>query len=148
MSEQFRSLRHLVSHVDEQVRIYTQLQAAIAQVSGLLDSLPEKQREVEALNTKIAEAQKKISDLTDAHQVTVEQVRKQRQELQALVQKEQQERVTAREAFKAEQQRWALEITEARETVADLTRQIGQKKNDLSTLQQELDSTVKAVLRR
>lgn len=148
MSEQFRSLRHLTSHVDDQVRVYTQLQEAIRSVGGILDSLPEKKRELEALQEQATEVRKKTADQEAAQQLLMENFRKQRQENQALLQKEQQERVGAREAFRLEQQTWKQEIEQTRSTLADLQREIDRKRGEAETLEKELASTVKAVLRR
>lgn len=148
MSDEFRSLRHLTTHVDEQVRIFTQLQEAIKKVGSLLDSLPETRRERDALDQQIAENKKKLADQAEAQRVLVEQFRKQRQETQALVQKEQQERVTAREAYRLEQQAHVRTVEDARAQLAELQREIERKKGEVETLEKELASTVKAVLRR
>ena len=148
MSEQFRSLRHLTVHVEEQIRIYTQLQDAIRQVSGLLDSLPEKERHLKETEEKLLAAQKKIIDAEAAQLVLLQGFKQQRQELQEIVHKEQQDRNAAREAFKTEQHGWHTEIQGSRSTLSDLQRQIVGKRDELQTLQRELDSTVKAVLRR
>ena len=148
MSESFRSLRHLTTHVDQQVQTYTQLQEAIRSVGSLLDSLPEKKKGLEALELKIDEAKKKLTDQEEAQKILVEQFRKQRHENQALLQKEQQERVTARDAYRLEVQEHAREIALARNTLADLNREIDRKRGEAETLEKELASTVKAVLRR
>lgn len=148
MSEQFRSLRHLTTHVDQQVQTYTQLQEAIRSVGSLLDSLPEKKKELEALDARIEEQTRKIADQDAAQQIVVEQFRKQRQENQAQLQKEQQERVTAREAYRLEVQEHTRELALVRNTLAELNREIDRKRGEAETLEKELASTVKAVLRR
>lgn len=148
MSEQFRSLRHLTTHVDQQVQTYTQLQEAIRSVGSLLDSLPEKKKELEALELKIEETNKKLTDQDEAQKILVEQFRKQRRDNAEVLQKEQQERVTAREAYRLEVQEHSREIALARNTLADLNREIDRKRGEAETLEKELASTVKAVLRR
>lgn len=148
MSEQFRNLRHLTTHVDEQVRIYTQLQEAIRSVGGILDALPEKKKEIEVLDMKADEIRKTCADQDAAQQVIAENFRLQRRENQALLQKEQQERVGAREAFRLEQQTWRQETEQARALLADLQREIERRRGEAATLEKELASTVKAVLRR
>lgn len=148
MSEQFKNLRHLTHHVDEQVRIYTQLQEAIRSVGSILDSLPEKKKEVEALEAAAEDLRKRMVDQEAAQQLLIENFRKQRQENQAILQKEQQERVGAREAFRLEQQVWRQETEQARSILADIHREIERKRGEAETLEKELASTVKAVLRR
>lgn len=148
MSEHFKSLRHLTSHVDEQVRIYSQLQAAISTVGSILDTLPEKKRELEAVEAKIVEAQQQIVERQNAQQVMVEQFRASRQETAALVKIEQQERVTQREAWRLEAMERQKEIQAARQELADIHKQIVTARGEAETLEKELASTVKAVLRR
>lgn len=148
MSEQFRSLRHLTTHVDEQVRIFTQLQEAIGQVGSLLDQLPERKKELEAVEQQITSAKLKITHTEEAQHLLVETFRKQRQDTAELVKKEQQERVTARESWRLEVQEHHREMALARQTLADVQREIDKKRLDAATLEQELASTVKAVLRR
>ena len=148
MSDQFRSLRHLTQHVDEQARIYSQLQEAIASVSGLLDRLPEKQRELTELEAKLAEVTQKTAEAAAAQRVLAEQTLKQRRDMQALLQKEQQERVTAREAFRLEAQTHHQELQALRNTLADLQREIDRRRGEADTLEKELASTVSKVLRR
>jgi predicted nucleic acid-binding Zn-ribbon protein len=148
MSEQFRSLRHLTAYVDQEHARFAQLKDAIAQVSGLIDSLPERKREVEALKQQADEWQQKIAKLEEGHKLLMDQCRNQRAETQGLIQKEQQERMTAREAFKTEQQQWQSTVAKAREELNSVQREIQQKSNELERLQQDLAATVKAVLRR
>lgn len=147
MSESFRSFRHLTAYVEQQYQTFAQLKDAIAQVSGLLDAIPEKERELAALEAKATEWQAKIDTLKEGHALTMEQCRKQRKDMQEVLQKEQQERITAREAYKAEQAQWQLAIGKAREELAELQRTITQRKTEQDTLDAQLASTVKAVLR-
>lgn len=148
MSEQFRNLRHLTAHVEEQKRIFCQLSDAITSVSALLDSIPEKERQVRELDERIAVGTKKLAEQDEAHRVMAAQFRQQRHETAELVKKEQQERVTARESFRLEQQSHRRELEKAEQELAGTIRQIGQKQGELETLEKELASTVKAVLRR
>jgi chromosome segregation ATPase len=148
MSEQFRSLRHLTVYVDQEVSRFLQLQEAIKQVGGLLDSLPERTREVEALKQQAEAWQQKIGTLEDNHKLLMDQCRNQRAETQQLIQKEQQERMAARETFKQEQAQWQGTIGRAREELNEVQRAIQQKKSELDRLEQDLAATVKAVLRR
>jgi chromosome segregation ATPase len=148
MSEQFRSLRHLTVYVDQEVSRFLQLQEAIKQVGGLLDSLPERTREVEALKQQAEAWQQKIGTLEDNHKLLMDQCRNQRAETQGLIQKEQQERMAARETFKQEQAQWQGTIGRAREELNEVQRAIQQKKSELDRLEQDLAATVKAVLRR
>lgn len=148
MSEQFKGLRHFTTRVDNEVQQWTQLQWAIAQVSSLLDSLPEKRREVEALAAEADAMAKKIEQAKEAHAVLMEQCLTQRRETQAQLQKEQQERVSLRETFRIEQQQHQVEKARSREELNDIQRQITQKKGELERLEQDLQATVKAVLRR
>lgn len=147
MSESFRSFRHLTAYVEQQYQTFAQLKDAIGQVSGLLDAIPEKERELAALEAKATEWQAKIDTLKEGHALTMEQCRKQRKDMQEVLQKEQQERITAREAYKAEQAQWQLAIGKAREELAELQRTITQRKTEQDTLDAQLASTVKAVLR-
>jgi len=117
-------------------------------VGSILDLLPERKKELDALEVTIGEAKQKLKDSETAQQVLVENFRKQRQETQAVLQKEQQERVTARESWRLEAQTRQQEIAVARNELADVQRQIEQKKSEAETLEKELASTVKAVLRR
>jgi chromosome segregation ATPase len=148
MSEQFRSLRHLTVYVDQEVSRFLQLQEAIKQVGGLLDSLPERTREVEALKQQAEAWQQKIVTLEENHKLLMDQCRNQRAETQQLIQKEQQERMAARETFKSEQVQGKVLVARLRDEQNKLERDIEQKKNELERLDQELESAVKSALRR
>ena len=148
MSESFRSIRHLTAYVDQEVTRFTQLQDAIKTASAILDSLPEKERQVREAVEKLAEIELKIGTAQGTHETLLYSFKKQRQEMADLVQKEQQERVTAREAFKDEQHQWRGQIEGLRKTLHGLEQEIQAKKQEIANLEEGLASTVKAVLRR
>lgn len=146
MSERFPSIRHLAGYVESQLTQFQQLKMAVDEVLTSLDLLEDRRRQLADCESKITDTQARWRETKESYDHFVANLTEQRQAVQALLTKEQQQRVQARDDFDAQRREWQEERTEMAAVLQQLEQEITAKREELDRLRESLEATVNAAL--
>jgi len=144
----FPSIRHLANYVDTQLVQFQQLKTAIDGIIALSDTLTDRQKQLAECEAAITQAQGRLRDAKDSHEQIVQDMTTQRRDLRETVQKEQQERLKAKEQFETTKADWQQKLNDVKAQVQEADATLKSRREDLSRLQERLKETVDAALSR
>lgn len=146
MSESLQALRHLAQYVNTQLGQFQQLKSALEMTITVTELLPDRQKQVEECEARLTQVQSRLREATNSHEQIMLNLGQQEKELQVLIQKEQRERVAAKERHEEQKLEWQHALNEKKLMLQDIDQQVKGKREELARLQDRLKATVEAAL--